>query len=120
MRPARRAAISETRRFYDPGDAVTLPCPACGEDLLVSVSETLVLTCACGRRISNEELRLPDLFAGLESLLAAWEEKVASLKALSVDARSRGSEIIVRVVDQNLKPLEIRIQLLRDIVRPLD
>jgi hypothetical protein len=98
-----------------------MPCPACGEDLLVSaLHDTFLLICRCGREVSPASIRdYPEFARGLESLRRIWDGRLRALQELCVDARAKGFPNVGDVVDRRVRMLRARVALLREVERAL-
>ena len=99
-----------------------ISCPSCGGELLFSgVDESFDLLCRRGHQLKLEDLmgsHANQLTSSVESLLRAWEAKLASLKNLSASARVNGLEAMSQVFNKHIQKLEARLEHLRDAAKP--
>jgi hypothetical protein len=118
----RGSRLLELGRQEEPGVVPGLSCQTCGRELLVSsFQKSFLLICRCGYQISPDKssgAAPASLSAALKSLLLAWEQRLASLQALSKDARSDGFPGFSAVMERHIHNLHSRIEQLKRFSEP--
>jgi hypothetical protein len=117
----RGSRLLELGRQEEPGIVPGLSCPTCHRELLVSsFQKSFLLICRCGYQISPDKSGAApaSLAAGLKPLLLAWEQRLASLKALCKDARADGFPGFSGVMDRHIHNLHSRIEQLKRFAEP--